>query len=218
MFYGINDRHSNMLWQYIIDRYLLYLVKERKTIQCLPVNGISSEDLQLTAVEENTLRYVSGYIPYSLRQKYLKLKDRVTSRAILSVIKFWCVDPASSSKTFLQYTKEWTNNINRGGLINVTDEIYIFIRHMEMSARNILNTNLMKKYSGENIQNLLMSEFNKNNWIDLCWSSITSRIENETLKNTLKSEMVKKWIKIRGNALVRARVDTVKKGQFEKQK
>ena len=163
MFYGINDRHSNMLWQYIIDRYLQYLVKERKTIQCLPVNGISSEDLQLTAVEENTLRYVSGYIPYSLRQKYLKLKDGVTSRAILSVIKFWCVDPASSSKTFLQYTKEWTNNINRGGLINVTDEFYIFIRHMEMSARNILNKNLMTKYSDENIQNLLMSEFNKNN-------------------------------------------------------
>ena len=51
MFYGINDRHSNMLWQYIIDRYLLYLVKERKTIQCLPVNEISSEDLRLTAVE-----------------------------------------------------------------------------------------------------------------------------------------------------------------------
>ena len=57
MFYGINDRHSNMLWQYIIDRYLLYLVKERKTIQCLPVNEISSEDLRLTAVDENTLRY-----------------------------------------------------------------------------------------------------------------------------------------------------------------
>ena len=58
---------------------------------------------------------------------------------------------------------EWTNNINRGGLINVTDEFYIFIRHMEMSARNILNKNLMTKYSDENIQNLLMSEFNKNN-------------------------------------------------------
>ena len=138
-------------------------MKERKTIQCLPVNGISSEDLQLTAVEENTLRYVSGYIPYSLRQKYLKLKDVVTSRAILSIIKFWCVGPASSSNTFLQYTKKWTNNINRGGLINVTDEFYIFIRHMEMSARNILNKNLMTKYSDENIQNLLMSEFNKNN-------------------------------------------------------
>ena len=131
--------------------------------QCLPLNEISSEDLRLIAVEEKTLRYVSGYIRYSLRQKYLKLKDGVTSGAILSVIEFLCVDPASSSKTFLQYTKEWTNNINRGGLINVTDEFYIFIRHMEMSARNILNTNLMKKYSGENIQNLLMSEFNKNN-------------------------------------------------------
>ena len=134
MFHGINDKHSNMLWQYIIGRYLLYLVKERKTIQCLPVNEISLENLRLTLVEENQLRYESGYIPYSLRQKYLKLKDGVTSRAILSVIQFWCVDPTSRSKTFLQYTKKWTNKINRGGLINVTDEFYIFIRHAEMSA------------------------------------------------------------------------------------
>ena len=76
--------------------------------QCLPLNEISSEDLRLIAVEEKTLRYVSGYIRYSLRQKYLKLKDGVTSGAILSVIEFLCVDPASSSKIFLQYTKEWT--------------------------------------------------------------------------------------------------------------
>ena len=101
MFYGVNDRHSNMLWQYTIDRYLLYLVRERKTIQCLPLNEISSEDLRLTAVDENTLKHVNGYIPYSLRQKYLKLKDDVRSRAILSVIKSWCVDHASRSKTFL---------------------------------------------------------------------------------------------------------------------
>ena len=158
MFYGINDRHSNMLWQYIIDRYLLYLVKERKTIQCLPVNEISSEDLRLTAVEENTPRYVSGYIPYSLRQKYLKLKEGVTSRVILSGIEFWSVDPALSSKIFFQYTEEWTNKTNRGGLINVTDEFYIFISHVEMPARNILNTNLMKKHGGENIETLFMSE------------------------------------------------------------
>ena len=74
----------------------------------------------------------------------------------------------------------------------------------------------MKKYGGENIQNLLMSEFNKNNIIDLCWSSITSRIENETSKNTLKSEVLKKWINICGNAFVRSWVNTVKKDQFEK--
>ena len=98
------------------------------------------------------------------------------------------------------------------------DEFYIFIGHVEMSARNILNTNLMKKYGGESIQNLLMSEFSKNNLIDLCWSSITSRIENETLKSTLKSEVLKKWINIRGNTFARAWVDTLKKGQFEKQK
>ena len=71
---------------------------------------------------------------------------------------------------------------------------------------------------GENIQNILISEFNKNNLIDLCWSSITSRIENETLKNVIKSEVLKKWISIWGNAFVGAWVDTVRKGQFEKQR
>ena len=54
-----------------------------------------------------------------------------------------------------------------------------------MSAQNILNTNLMKKYGGENIQSLLMSDFN-NNLIYLFWISIISRIENEALKSTLR--------------------------------
>ena len=71
----------------------------------------------------------------------------------------------------------------------------------------------MRKYGGENIQNLLMSEFNNNNLIDICWNSIS----NETLKNTLKSEVLRKWVNIGGNAFVRAWVDTVKNGQFEKQ-
>lgn len=30
MFYGTNEGYFNMLWQYIIDRHLPYLVKERK--------------------------------------------------------------------------------------------------------------------------------------------------------------------------------------------
>ena len=58
----------------------------------------------------------------------------------------------------------------------------------------------MRKYGGENIQNLLMSEFNNNKLIDICWNSIS----NETLKNTLKSEVLRKWVNIRGNAFVRA--------------
>ena len=58
----------------------------------------------------------------------------------------------------------------------------------------------MRKYGGENIQNLLMSEFSNNNLIDICWNSIS----NETLKNTLKSEVLRKWVNIRGNAFVRA--------------
>ena len=49
MFYGINDRHSNIPWQYIIDIYYIYWKKKDYTM--------------FTVLEEITLRYVSGYIP-----------------------------------------------------------------------------------------------------------------------------------------------------------
>ena len=56
--------------------------------------------------------------PEKMHQKVYNLainvKPMSTSRAIraiLSVIEFLCVDPASSSKTFLQDTKEWTEKI-----------------------------------------------------------------------------------------------------------
>ena len=60
-----------------------------------------------------------------------------------------------------------------------------------MSARNILNTNLMKKYGGENMQNLLMSEFNKNNLIDLCWSSNGERNFKKHFKTRSTEEVCK---------------------------
>ena len=60
----------------------------------------------------------------------------------------------------------------------------------------------MKKYVGENIQYFLMTGFNKNNLIDFCWGSSTRR--KLIFKNTLKSEVLNKWIKICGNGFLRA--------------
>ena len=213
-----STKYSSILLQYVADRYMIKLVNERKKIVCPKEKQIASRDLQLTISEENTLRYVSGYIPYSLRNKYKKLQPSNAKAALLEAINYWCIDEASDERSFLQYTEDWTDKINRGGLIKVTDEFYVFMRHVELSARNILNVNLMKTYGGENIQKLLLDEFNKNNLIDNCWSSITCRIENESLKNILKSEVLKKWINIRGNAFVKAWVDIVKKKQYENQK
>lgn len=175
----INNKYSRMLWGFILDRFLFNLVKTVNEISRESPEKLSEEVLKLTPMEEATIRYVSGYIPYSLKKKYSKLKDIHTKEAILAVLNFWSDELDGSHETFLQYTKEWVDKVNRGGLFKVSDDFYIFIRHVEMHARSILNVNLMKRYAGENIHLLLMKKIENSSIIDICWNNITSRLDND---------------------------------------
>ena len=210
-----NNKYSRMLWGFILDRFSFNLVKTVNEISRESPEKLSEEVLKLTPMEEATIRYVSGYIPYSLKKKYSKLKDIHTKEPILAVLNVWSDELDGSHETFLQYTKEWVDKVNRGGLFKVSDDFYIFIRHVEMHARSILNVNLMKRYAGENIHLLLMKKIENSSIIDICWNNITSRLDNDILKETLKIEVLKKWVNIRGNSFVRAWVDILKKKQID---
>ncbi|XP_065683665.1 uncharacterized protein LOC124809816 [Hydra vulgaris] len=71
-------------------------------------------DLRLTPEEEETVRYVAGFIPFSLRKMYSNRKDTDLTKAVLDLIKSWESDSDNKSlnKTFLEYTRGWTDRIN----------------------------------------------------------------------------------------------------------
>lgn len=207
---------SMLLLQVIADMMLLKFIKLRNTfLEENDKSGITDEhgEIQLTPMEEKTLRYVSGYIPYSLKKKFTGMKESLTKDAAISVIDSWNEESSgcnNSENTFLSYTTEWVEKVNRGGLFKVNDDFYIFIRNVELCARKILNITLMKRYGGESIQLLLLHHLNSNTWVDKSWNSITNRVENVELKTKIKDQIFKKWINIRGNAFVKAWVDKIK--------
>ena len=169
--------------------------------------------------EENILRYVSGYILYSLRLKFKKMNISTTTKAVLVVIDSWSEDPKDKDeKSFLEYTTHWISQVDRRRLFKVNDEFYVFVRSLERCPRKVLNVSSIKKYSGENIHLLLVKEFSSSNLLDQQWNSLTKDIQNNDLRMTLRYLIYKELVNIRGYSFVKAFVDALKLKEIQNKK
>ena len=55
-------------------------------------------------------------------------------------------------ESFLDYTRKWAELVNKGGLIEVNNNLFIFIRSTETYVQQILNLELLKNYEGEELR------------------------------------------------------------------
>ena len=55
-------------------------------------------------------------------------------------------------ESFLDYTRKWTELVNKGGLIKVNNNLFFFIRRKETYVQKILNLELLKNYKGEELR------------------------------------------------------------------
>ena len=115
------------------------------------------------------------------------------------------------SKTLYDYTLSWTEKVNRGRLMIVSEICFIFLRHVESVARTVLNKSLMINYCGEDLRDVLLENVLKHDLIDKSWCSLTRYIENDSLKDTMKIATLKNWIGIRARSFVNAWAQLVKR-------
>ena len=55
-------------------------------------------------------------------------------------------------ESFLDYTRKWAELVNKGGLIEVNNNFFIFIRRTETYVQQILNLEPLKNYEGEELR------------------------------------------------------------------
>ena len=115
------------------------------------------------------------------------------------------------SKTLYDYTLSWTEKVNQGRLMIVSEICFIFLRHVESVARTVLNKSLMINYCGEDLRDVLLENVLKHDLIDKSWCSLTRYIENDSLKDTMKIATLKNWIGIRARSFVNAWKQLVKR-------
>jgi len=208
--YGIGP---SLLFQFILRnsfRELLMLHNKQGIVELKDSFDLSK--LKLTSVEEKILRYVAGYIPYSIHNHFRRVKSTPESILALKIVDMWNrAGVERESLSLLEYTtNEWVEKVNRGGLFLVTDNFYRLIVRIEITARTVLNTQFLSQYAGEDMQVIILEKLKCDPIVIFGWNSLTRNIENKNLCDCLKLLIFKKWIAIRAYSFVRAWVDKVK--------
>lgn len=142
----------------------------------------------LTVDEANALRYSAGYVPFSLRKK---LKKRPEFKKWLE-----CLAVEGEETSYLDYTKKWTEAVDRGGLFKVNDKAYQFFLDLEMRVRKHLPSLL-----GPNSKSLkkdVVDDIVTSDDVLFSWMTVTADFDDEGLSSELLRYIVDLWLTIRG--------------------
>ena len=94
------------------ETYFENLIKHKYATS--PVEAVTPPSL--TKDEENIIRYACGYVGMKLHDRFIKQDGSKAAQFVECIDSMHVVGPASS---FLDYTREWIDKVNRGGLFNV---------------------------------------------------------------------------------------------------
>lgn len=78
----------------------------------------TSTATSLTVDEENIIRYACGFVGMKLHDRFIKQHGSKAAEFVECIDSMHVAGQASS---FLDYTREWVDKVNRGGLFHVSD-------------------------------------------------------------------------------------------------
>lgn len=111
------------------------------------------------------------------------------------------------------FTRRWVKQVDRAGLIEVKDEFYLFIESIENPLRETLNINLIRRYEGEDLRDVLRNKVLQKYLVEKYWQSLVYYFPSEQLANTLKLQIVEKRTDIRALSFVSCYVSSSSKIQ-----
>ena len=204
--------HSDLWPAQVTARLTLELMIEKKYSSLQPASYVPKP---LDADEANALRYAAGYVLRSIKQKEEKKKS--PNSAVVAWIKQQVsteIDSTVNGDTYQQFTKQWVEKVNRGGLFLISDSIYELFQSMETVLRQYL-PQLSTKH-GINVEEVI-DFILQDNEVQLSWITLAADLsEEDSFK--LSRSIVRLWVTIRGFSYASTLVEQYKKTQRCSQK
>ena len=152
-----NTQANTMLSQFVLRNVMkmaLAAAHARKDKQQLKPVEVS----EIRESEQQALRYVAGYIPYALTRHFKKFNKNTAAVVFVTVLESWGQKTKGiTASSFLHFTQEWVNLVDRGGLIKVHDDVFLFFQRCEQITRNYLNIEFVKSNSDINFKEVIMN-------------------------------------------------------------
>ena len=151
----------------------------------------------LTKDEANIVRYMSGFVPYKLLNKYKKMNNAKAAQYVECLSSMAVRGPDD----FATYAMEWMEEVNRGGLFQVSDTSFELFTTIELIITN-------------NIPNMAEAKRKvlDDSEVDVKWLSLSVDVDNEH-KQELLAAIVDLWISSRGNSVTRHYMELYKKAK-----
>ena len=199
---------SNDLWLIqVIARICLEKCIEKQ--YPVPSPAYTSEKKQLTIDEHNALRYTAGFVMASLSKRYASTGCLLLERWVKNQSEVDNAPIATSS--FFQFTKEWVDRVNRGGLFVVNNALYDVFHSLEV----LLSEHLKNIPTSHGLdQSKVVSLLCEDNEVQFLWSTISFDLDEETSQRILM-DIVKLWITLRGFSYASALVEEYKRATTE---
>ena len=169
-----------------------------------PEESTQAEAAPLTKDEENILRYACGYVGMKLYQRFIKMPGEKAAQFVECLSNMHSDGPTSS---LLDYTKEWVERVNRGGLFDISDEAYRLFVSIEMAMRSKLTEHLKKQKMTEDSREGKSATIDfvlNNDDIQFYWSMLSIDIEEEEHNSELLRHIIQLWLTIRGFSISKA--------------
>ena len=169
--------------------------------------------MQLTLDEANVLRYACGFVGMKLHKKFLKIKG-VKAAEFTECLNNFQVEGTSTS--LLDYTKNWVERVNRGGLFEVNDEAYFLFVAIESAMRSKLTNHLKKSIGATNDEETgakaaIVDFVSRDGEVDLYWSKLSSDILDDSRCMELLKEVIGLWLTIRGFSITKTWIEDYKR-------
>ena len=177
-------------YQYVTNEVFKQLFKQEFSFSSA---ALDTELQPITKEEENALRYVAGYICRKVRDKVESSKVSGRDDMLLCLSSLSGDDDEEE-----EVGDEWTNMIDRGGLLHVNYDTYTLFYLIEEHVRKHLTIDKLHKQESDS-KEIIIDTVLKNEDISFQWSMLASTLDHNVSK-TLLDMVINEYITLRGFA------------------
>lgn len=184
-----------LIYQHVTSRLYVDLIKNHFSYE-----GDTSniEAPPITTDEENIIQYAAEYVPFKLLKKHEKCSS-VEAVQFVECLTSMAVNGEESD--LMQYTRNWTCLINRGGQFEINDTTYLLFREIELNVRKHLFLTLQQQtcmVASSDKRDSIISAVASDDNVQFHWTFLSVDIESEDQAVNLLKEIVGLWLTIRG--------------------
>ena len=197
---------SPFFYQYVSTYVMKELIKKDHPVLSEASHASAKYEVSLTPLEQNSLRYVCGYVCRKIRDRAEAKQSSFNAQLVLGLMEL------AGDELCDENTEEWTNKVDRGGLWHINDETYDLFSAMEFETKGVLRaigSAVGKSNDEESVKKKIKDAITQNSDILFKWCLLSSEMD-DTVASVLFNEIIDLYITIRGFAFASGCIETFK--------